>query len=877
MWYFGDGQTSTAWEPLHQYANFGTYSVMLVTHNTTSGCSDTMIKQVDIISPTANVTASQTLFCPETTVTFTGSLSGGTATNYFWIITGAANAGANTFTLPTYTYTFHNAGHYNVLLIVTDQNNCQDSVLKSNYILADKPIPGFSASPTIGCTPLTVLFTDTSTSLSGAKITNRVWDFGNGTAATTNKTISHTYPLQGDYSVSLKVTDSLGCVDSLVKPLYIHASKPSASFVTTSFGCAEAYVPFSNGSQRASKYFWDFGDGDTSTVFQPSHVYTASGKYTITLVATDTLGCKDTFKMTQGLDVYKATASFTMSDSIAVCPPLSVHLINTSPSGQTFLWNYGNGGKSNVYSPYVLYSSHGDFIVKLIATEIHGCKDTATGHIKILGFNGGFSYAPLSGCVPLTVSYYDTLSGIPNAVWDFNDGYTQLINGPTATHTYTIPGTFIPRIIFTNGKGCTSFNNGTDEIHVDAAEAGFTWGPACEYQDIFFHDTSKSYFSSIITRWWVFDDGLTDVVPNPKHHYGPPGSYPVQLSVLNGNGCKDTIVKMVDVHALPLISAGPDTIICLHDSATLTPGGGVSYVWSPISYLDCSTCTNPHAGPPIKFSYIVTGTDINGCMNQDTVTISVKNKVVATIGPGGEICDNESVQLEVSGARSYRWAPPDGLDNDTSAMPVASPHNTTNYTVIAYEGSCIPDTGSAKVIIHPLPKVTARGEQTIIAGSTADIQASGERIVRYEWSPAGTLSCVNCPAPTSKPSQTTTYTIKVYSDFGCMDSDNVTIHVLCDKSQLFIPNTFTPNGDGQNDVFYPRGTGLTTVKSFRIYNRWGEKIFERSGFNLNDESYGWNGEFKGQVIKPDVFVYIIEVYCDNGEVLSFKGDVTIIR
>jgi gliding motility-associated-like protein len=171
----------------------------------------------------------------------------------------------------------------------------------------------------------------------------------------------------------------------------------------------------------------------------------------------------------------------------------------------------------------------------------------------------------------------------------------------------------------------------------------------------------------------------------------------------------------------------------------------------------------------------------------------------------------------------------------------------------------------------------ATGSATIIAGSSTTLSATGNLIDKFKWSPGESLNCIDCPDPTASPNKTTEYTITVYTDFGCVDSDKVTVKVLCDESQLFIPNTFTPNGDGQNDVFYPRGTGLDKVRSFRVYNRWGEVVFERSGMPLNDAAYAWDGTYKGNVLPPDVFVYVVEATCEGGEIMTIKGDVTLVR
>jgi gliding motility-associated-like protein len=123
----------------------------------------------------------------------------------------------------------------------------------------------------------------------------------------------------------------------------------------------------------------------------------------------------------------------------------------------------------------------------------------------------------------------------------------------------------------------------------------------------------------------------------------------------------------------------------------------------------------------------------------------------------------------------------------------------------------------------------------------------------------------------------TTYYVDVLSEHGCRASDSVRVILYCDNSQVFIPNAFTPNGDGENDVFYPRGAGLKTIRTFRIYNRWGELIFEREGISLNDASNAWDGSYKGQEARPDVYVYVLEAECYTGDDVHIKGDVTILK
>ena len=223
------------------------------------------------------------------------------------------------------------------------------------------------------------------------------------------------------------------------------------------------------------------------------------------------------------------------------------------------------------------------------------------------------------------------------------------------------------------------------------------------------------------------------------------------------------------------------------------------------------------------------------------------------------------------------WLPPTGHNSNTVYNPIATPDYTTIYTVIARLGSCIPDTNQVTLIIWPRPTIYAGPDQKVLAGTSAQLQATGKDIATLLWWPGETLSCTDCFNPVASMTVNTTYHADATSDRGCKASDSVNILLYCDNSMVFIPNAFTPNGDGQNDVFYPRGAGLKEIKTFRIYNRWGELLYSQEGIKLNDASVGWDGSYKGSAPRPDVYVYILEAVCFTGEDVNVKGDVTIIR
>lgn len=150
-------------------------------------------------------------------------------------------------------------------------------------------------------------------------------------------------------------------------------------------------------------------------------------------------------------------------------------------------------------------------------------------------------------------------------------------------------------------------------------------------------------------------------------------------------------------------------------------------------------------------------------------------------------------------------------------------------------------------------------------------------ITSYTWLPNYRLSCNDCAVPVANPQFTTTYTVALEDAYGCKNSGAVTVSVVCNNLNFFIPNTFSPNGDGQNEVFYPRGTGLFRIKSMTVFNRWGQIVFERKDMLPNDPAAGWTGTFKGQKASADVYIYIIEILCENNALIPVKGNVTLLR
>jgi gliding motility-associated-like protein len=186
-------------------------------------------------------------------------------------------------------------------------------------------------------------------------------------------------------------------------------------------------------------------------------------------------------------------------------------------------------------------------------------------------------------------------------------------------------------------------------------------------------------------------------------------------------------------------------------------------------------------------------------------------------------------------------------------------------------------TNSIVDYIEILENTVDAGEDVYIPEyTTTTLYATGG--VSYIWTPGDSLSCDDCPDPVVDILSTTTFTVTSWDIYGCVATDEVTVHIVpvFDVS-VFVPNTFTPNGDNINDMFFAYGSDLVTILSMRIYDRWGEEIYFAENISALDPSLGWDGSYRGQSVNEGVYVYMLEVLLEEGVRQHVKGNVTVIR
>jgi gliding motility-associated-like protein len=964
-WNFGDGATSTLQNPVHTYADTGTYTISLRVKNYTTGCEHTKSITIKVLFETANFTVTDSVICRNNTIVFTaGGIRIQNIASYQWNF-GDGNSGNGLSTSHTYTL----AGKYTAQLIITDILGCKDTLTKPLYIEVDGPTANFTPGTTGSCLQSAIAFTDNTISDGIHPVTQWIWNFGDGKIDTlTAPPFIHTYSAPGIYTVSLKVMDTKGCVDSIVKTNLLVISKPVAAFSTTdTLSCPLKPIHFTNTSTGpALNYVWKFGDGTTSVASNPIHNYLADGIYTVKLFITDQYGCKDSMVYPNYVRIVSPHAAFNLSDSVGTCPPLFVSFTNTSQNYTSVQWDFGDGTSTQTDNPTHFYNIPGIYFAKLTIIGPGGCTAIKQKQITVRGPLGSFSYNPTNGCKPLTVQFTASTRDRLSFIWDFNDGTTNATTDSILSYTYTIPGSYLPKMIMVDTSGCVVPVLGTDTIFVKGVNAafGFVNHVFCDATSISFADSSFS--NEPVTNYaWNFGDGATSALQNPTYFYALPGLYIPKLIVTTQSGCKDTaqstapvkivaspkvniagngagcapltvllsgqvlvpdtsaiqwnwnfgngnssalkdppaqifttagtyttqllvtnssgcitgVSKTIDAYIVPTINAGLDTLVCRGKGVTLNAVGADTYNWTPVTWLSCANCASPVASPDSITHYTVKGTTIHGCSNTDSVVVNVKQPFPMQNSTGDTLCIGSSTRLFASGANSYIWSPSAGLSSTTIAAPLASPSVTTIYRVIGTDDrACFSDTAFITVKVYPIPTVNAGADQTINVGQTIELKPTiSADVTAVFWTPTQSIVQNNFPNAIVKPNETTLYTIKARNPGGCKSRDQVTVFVVCNGANVFIPNTFSPNGDGVNDVFYTRGTGLFRIKTMRIFNRWGEMIFERSNIMPNDVTAGWNGTYKGASLNPDVYVYTIDIICDNSSILSYKGNIALIK
>jgi large repetitive protein len=760
-------------------------------------------------------------------------------------------------------------------------NNCSDTSASTSVQVFQKPVSTFIMSVNSLCVGDSVFFTgqtDTATAYS--------WDFGD---TTTSNLVSphHAYKYPGTYSVvfvaSLQHSNGTVCTDTTIKTITVVGSLPGSFTVSDSVAnCAPLNVTFTNHVTPSATASWNFGDGTPVILGDVvSHNYLTAGTYTAILTVVVPGGC--TYTAQKIIRVGGPGGSFQYIGGYTCSQ--EVRFEATTTNTDSLKWDFGDGQTLTTTQHVVFhtYTSQGNYLPKLsLISNNNGCDFMINGTdtIKIDNLQAGFSFVQQNKCGNTIVTYTDTsraFFGVNTRSWNFGDGITG--TGLTVTHNYTSAGNYIVQLAIAGNSGCVDTAVDNVPVHINTIPIVSIPPDSvdCQNKTISFNGIIQSPDPVNIISWTA-SNGLTSNSNPFVVSFIVPGTYSIQLVAGNGS-CFDTTSTTIHINPLPKVFASNDVTICRGNSAQLVVSGAPQYSWSPLQGLSCINCANPVANPTVTTDYVVTATNTFGCMATDSVLVTVIQPFQMNASPNDSICIGQSANLLATGAVSYVWSPAQGLNSTAIANPVATPLFTTSYRVVGYDGyNCFTDTTFVLVAVGQYPTVSLGADQTLASGAlfTFNPVIQNGPIETWLWSPSADLSCNNCQNPVATIKDNITYAVTVTNDYGCSASDSMSIKAFCENTQVYIPDAFTPDGDGVNDILMVRGTGIN-VKSFRIFNRWGQMVFEQENFPPNVPQFGWDGRIHGIMGEPEVYVYTAEVICDNGVSYIYKGNVSLLK
>lgn len=551
--------------------------------------------------------------------------------------------------------------------------------------------------------------------------------------------------------------------------------------------------------------------------------------------------------------------------------------INNSPLINSYFWDFGvtsqTSDTSTVPVPTFTYPDTGVYKLTLIINRGQGCYDSTTTEVRI--YPGFFpAFTSTGECKNTKIQFTDrstTNYGVVNTwSWDFGDtgpGNTSTLRNPT--HTYTTAGTYTVTLNVTSNKGCSDKITQTLIIKNQPDLSVTNDTLICSI------DTLQLNAVGTGTVSWTPNYNINNqnsAVPLVSPDI--PTKYYVTLTDASGCEARDSV--FVDVKLFVTIDAGKDTGICAGDAIKLNPiSDALHYNWTPSAPLDNAAIKNPVAAPTATTKFYVIG-NIGKCQSTDSITIRVAPYPGAAGIPDTAICFGSNLQLNASGGSMYSWSPPFFLNDPNIPNPIASPDKSIKYVVTITDTLGCPKPAFDTVVVQVQRPVADAGprDTSIVENQPLQLNATGGQF--YLWSPATGLNNPAIANPVALINTEIDYVVSVSTSAGCFATDTISVKVYKVVPGIYVPNGFTPNGDGVNDVFRPIAIGMKQINYFKVYNRWGVLVYssERTAYDAN---VGWDGKYRGTPQSSAVYAWIVEGVDYLDKKITQKGTVTLIR
>jgi len=550
-----------------------------------------------------------------------------------------------------------------------------------------------------------------------------------------------------------------------------------------------------------------------------------------------------------------ANAEVNFSSDV-VCANQEIELINLSQDANQFLWDFGDGTTSTDLEPTHSYDEPGTYTISLLAEDGEGClgPDSTSIEIEVLpGPELAFEFENTPVCIgdPLVLGAV----GAEDYEWSPEELFD---NNTLANPTFT--GTETTEVSVT---GSTSCGAQTIEVTIEVNSVDIQ-----VEEEVVVCPGESAQLNASGGGEYVLEPATFLNDPNIANPISTPNtSLTYEVTAISDIGCENSAtVDVIILDPPPELEGETDYASCNAEPVQLEVSGGENYSWFPTVGLSNANIPNPLANPSSDIIYTVTSS--NQC-GESTLEILVRTESIDielttdTIG-----CFLTPIAVSASGGDTYRWSPEDLFSNPNAANTSLEITGTTEISVIGFnEDGCF-DVKRELIRIFPRAPVILGPDKVIAFGGEALIEAFSPLPIVWESSPF--LSCLNCSNPVAAPPETMSFFATVETEDGCIERDSVVVTV---SGNLYIPNAFTPDGDGINDIFKAQGIDIEDFR-MEIFNRWGELIFESNSMDI-----GWNGSSPNEdyYAPADVYPYRIVATEHTGEVFEYEGTVNLIR
>jgi gliding motility-associated-like protein len=728
-----------------------------------------------------------------------------------------------------------------------------------NYTITVMDAEGFEATTTASvgsnCIQVSASQTNTACSQANGSITVNAtggtppYTFSIGGAPQTSPVFNNL--LAGTYT--LTVTDQAGNSRSTTVTL-TDAPGPQMTVATHPVDCngmGGALTITAGGGTPPLTYSSDGINYVSGNVFAGP-----AGNYT--LYVKDANGCM----ATQSATISVACLSLAVTHKDAGCTA-NDGVIDVTATGGTPAYEYSidNG---TTWQPGAVFSGLASGSYTILVQDAGGLSNSITVQLAKV-------------CIIATLSTVNATCGESNGTITVTPSggaspYTYLINGTNAQTNAVFgalaPGNYTIQIVDANGFTSTA-STSIAAIPVPSIAAQTT--PAsCNNDDGIIDVTATG---GTPPYQFMIDQG---VMASSGHFTGlPTGTH--EAAIMDASGCveKETaIVALNNTVTASIPGSGP---ICQGKNVLLAAvSNAETFAWTPAGGLSNSNILTPEAGPAETTVYTLTATT-GICQQTVNTTVTVYPAPIADAGKDDTVCYGTSTQLHGSGGNAYSWTPATYLTDPNVPDPgVNDPLATTTYNLTVTDGNgCTSlQSGAVVITVTPPPVIWIGNDTSILAGQpvpmdVVDINGSG--FTSFSWSPVTGLNNPSIPDPVASPDESITYTVLASTPAGCQAQGTRSIKVYS-VADIFVPNAFTPNGDGHNDVLHARPVGIRDFKFFAIYNRWGQRIFYTT-----DPAVGWDGTIGGQYVNTSTYVWFAAGIDYRGVLLERTGTVILVR